>query len=118
MGLFGSLASESPNTCKTNPYHIRFSSAPDHAIFEWDHPVTVYDGTTKSRVVYDVLGADDRGITMRLEGETRRADDGSTVIWILRPAIGGEGYCWSRTDWPLMRCQNAQARCPDDIPTS
>lgn len=118
MGLFGSLAAESPNSCKTNPHHIRFTSALDHAIFEWDHPVTGYDGTTKGRVVYDVLGADDRGITMRLEGETRRADDGSTVIWILRPAIGGEGYCWSRTDWPLMRCQNAQARCPDDIPTS
>jgi hypothetical protein len=101
MGLFGSLAAESPNSCKPNAHHIRFSSAPDHAIFEWDHPATGYDGTT-----------------MRLEGETRRADDGSTVIWILRLAIGGEGYSWSRTDWPLMRCQNAQARCPDDIPTS
>jgi hypothetical protein len=106
------------NTCEANPARLTVSRNPDHVTFDWPEAFTVFDGTERSRVDYDLIEERSDALVLRLEGEVRRTEAGETVVWLLRPDQARNGFCWGRTDWPLVRCEHAYRRCADPAPTS
>lgn len=106
------------NTCATNPARLSVTRDPDHITFDWPVPFTVFDGSERTRVDYDLVEERPDALVLRLEGETRLTASGETVIWLLRPDAARHGFCWGRTDWPVIRCEHAYRRCPDMAPTS
>ena len=116
-GLYGN-ADPSEQSCATNPHQLSFSDSPPHADFRLAMPVTAYDGSVSDHFRYDIITHDDNSITMRLEGESRRTVTGERVIWILRLTSDPQGYCWGRTDWPLLRCEHPATRCDQVAPSS
>ena len=116
-GLYGS--DNSPEfSCADNPVTLDFTAAPPHAVFSWDFPSDTVVGPDRLREVYDLVGPTAGGLLMRLEGEPRRTDSGERPVWILRPAPDFSGFCWGRTDWPLMRCVGGHHRCEAVPPVS
>ncbi len=108
----------SNNTCAANPARLSVQRGPDHVIFDWPEPFAVYDGSIRDRVDYDILEERPDALVLRLEGETRRTDDGDMVVWLLRPNAARDTFCWGRTDWPVIRCEHPYRRCADAAPTS
>jgi hypothetical protein len=106
------------NTCAANPATLSVRRGPDHVTFDWPVPFTVFDGSSRTHVAYDLLEERADALALRLEGETRLTEAGEVVIWLLRPTPDRDGFCWGRTDWPLMRCEHAYRRCADAAPTS
>jgi hypothetical protein len=102
------------DTCRDNPHSVRFSADRTRVAFRWGGDIRDYRGEWRAAADYSVLGHDDTGITMALDGETRLTDAGNPVVWILRPVKGLDGYCWGRTDWPLLRCIAVNVRCAED----
>lgn len=109
-GQYGS-ASDPATSCAANPHELDFIAQPPHAIFVWSQPWTDADGTSVSDRRYDLLDYSDTTLTLRLEGDTRRTDTGDRPIWILRQTTEPEGYCWGRSDWPSVHCEDQQVRC-------
>ncbi len=109
-GQYGS-ASNPETSCAANPHHVEFISQPPHAMFLWTEPWTDIDGISVTDKRYDLLDHTDTTLTLRLEGDTQRADTGGHPIWILRLTTQPEGYCWGRTDWPSVHCEDQQVRC-------
>lgn len=105
-------------SCEANPATLSIIPSPPHLVFDFARPAEIYDGRTTSRTVYDLRDVTDTGIVARLEGETRLTDDGDVVVWILRPWPDYDGFCWGRTDWPLLNCVAPHIRCQDNAPTS
>lgn len=106
------------NSCAVNPARLSVTRGPDHVSFDWPVPFVVFDGSLRSRVDYDLAEERPDALVLRLEGETRRTDGGERVVWLLRPNPDRSQFCWGRTDWPLIRCENTYRRCPDMAPTS
>jgi hypothetical protein len=114
-GDYGSV-SDPVTSCATNPHTLDFMAQPPHAMFDWTKPWTDRDGFPVSHLRYDILGHSDNTLTLRREGDSARTADGGRPIRILRRTSSPEGYCWGRTDWPLVHCEDQQVRC--DKPTS
>ena len=114
-GQYGS-ASDPATSCATNPHNLDFMAQPPHALFNWAKPWTDEAGQTISGQRYDLLSTQDNTLILRLEGDTRRTATGDRPIWMLRKTSQPQGYCWGRTDWPAVHCENQQVRC--DNPTS
>ena len=109
-GQYGS-ATDPATSCASNPHDLDFLAQPPHATFSWAQPWTDADGNSVSYERYDMLSVTDNSLILRLEGDTRRTATGDRPIWILRPTTEPEGYCWGRTDWPSVHCENQQVRC-------
>ena len=109
-GQYGS-ASDPATSCATNPHQLDFMAQPPHALFQWQTPKVDPSGAMVSGERYDLLDYDDKTLTLRQEGDSRRTDSGAHPIWILRLTDDPKGYCWGRTDWPVVRCEDAQLRC-------
>ncbi len=116
-GSYESVAG-TDNTCAANPARLSVTRNPDHVSFDWPQPFAVFDGSVRSRVDYDLIEERPDALVLRLEGETRRTATGEVVIWLMRPDAARQGFCWGRTDWPVIRCEHAYRRCPDMAPTS
>ncbi|MGV8985486.1 MAG: hypothetical protein ACOH2H_04275 [Cypionkella sp.] len=114
-GQYGS-ATDPVTSCAANPHSLDFMTQPPHALFNWSKPWTDDSGRMVSNQRYDLLSTQDNSLILRLEGDTRRTASGDRPIWILRQTATPQGYCWGRTDWPLVHCENQQLRC--DNPTS
>jgi hypothetical protein len=114
-GLYGS-ASDPAGSCQSNPHRLDFMSNPPHLLLMWKAPWTDATGATQYDRRYDLLGSDAGTFTLRWEDDPSRTDTGGHPIWILRHTSQPEGYCWGRTDWPQMRCEDQQLRC--DAPVS
>jgi hypothetical protein len=114
-GEYGS-ATDPATSCATNPHQLDFMAQPPHALFNWAKPWTDEAGNTVSDQRYDLLSTQGNTLILRLEGDTRRTATGDRPIWILRQTTQPQGYCWGRTDWPAIHCENQQLRC--DNPTS
>lgn len=109
-GPFGS-ASDPATSCAANPHVLRFVANPPHAILQWDHAWTDAAGNTLTGRRYDLLGQTATTLTLRLEGDSTRTASGARPTWILRLTQEPEGYCWGRSDWPLVHCENQQLTC-------
>ncbi len=103
-------------SCAVAPHRLSFSADRRRAHFQLSAPTRDYQGALRSQADYTVLGWDETGIRMQLDGETRLTEGGVPVVWILRKAAGLDGYCWGRTDWPQGRCQHLMLRCAEDLP--
>ena len=114
-GLYGS-ATDPAGSCAANPHRLDFMSSPPHLLLMWKAPWTDAKGETQTDRRYDLLGMDDSTFTLRWEDDPSQTDAGRRPIWILRHTAQPEGYCWGRTDWPQMRCEDQQLRC--DAPVS
>ena len=114
-GQYGSAA-DPATSCAANPHVLDFMIQPPHALFNWAKPWTDTEGQTISGQRYDLLSTQDNTLILRLEGDTRRTATGDRPIWMLRQTTQPQGYCWGRTDWPAVHCENQQVRC--DNPTS
>ena len=109
-GQYGS-ASDPATSCAINPHQLDFMAQPPHAMFNWQTPKVDPSGAMVSAERYDLLDYDDKTLTLRQEGDSRRTDSGARPIWILRLTDDPPGYCWGRTDWPVVRCEDQQLRC-------
>ena len=109
-GPYGS-ANDPATACAANPHQLEFMAQPPHAMFHWAQPMVTAQGTTVTDERYDLLDHSDTTLTLRQEGDTRRTPNGNRPIWILRLTTQPEGYCWGRTDWPSVHCENQQVRC-------
>ena len=109
-GQYGS-ASDPATSCAANPHTLDFMAQPPHALFNWTKPVADAAGQMTTGERYDLLDHSDSTLTLRLEGDPRRTDTGDRPIWILRLTTQPEGYCWGRTDWPAVHCEDQQVRC-------
>ena len=116
-GVYGSVG-DAELSCATNAHRLSFASNPPHAFLEWQEDWVMDGGLLSNRAVYDLVGEAGDALILRLEGEHRRTDSGQRVIWIMRPNADYSGYCWGRTDWPLVRCVDPQIRCEVEAPTS
>lgn len=108
-GPFGS-ASDPATSCAANPHTITFMAQPPHAFLQWDHPFTDETGAEVDLRRFDLEAMDDRVLTLREEGGMR-LPDGSRPTWLLRLTENPKGYCWGRSDWPTVRCENQQLAC-------
>ena len=104
-------------SCAQNPIDLRFEDQPPHAVFSWNSPRQIFDDSTTTKVIYDLVEEVPNGLVMRLEGENRMTEAGDPVVWILRPDADLRGFCWGRTDWPVVRCEPRFRRC-DLAPSS
>lgn len=109
-GQYGS-ATDPVTSCGNNPHQLDFMAYPPHALLSWAKPTTGKTGLPTTGERYDILGNDDTSLTLRLEGDNRRTDRGGQAIWILRLTTNPQGYCWGRTDWSVVRCEQQQVRC-------
>ncbi len=114
-GSYGS-AHDPAGSCQVNPHTFGFLAQPPHLFILWKAPWVNDKGETESNRRYDLLGMDGSTFTLRREDDAARTEDGSRPIWILRKTSDPEGYCWGRTDWPTVRCEDQQVRC--DAPVS
>ena len=114
-GLYGS-ASDPAGSCQSNPHRLDFLADPPHLFLMWNAPWTNAQGVSEHNRRYDLLASDGSTFTLRREDEPQQTDAGTRPIWILRHTALPEGYCWGRSDWPLMRCEDQQLRC--DAPVS
>lgn len=103
-------------SCTQNPQHVSFLEGGRRALVAHDRPVTDLEGKQRLQGTDTILSQDDQGITLRFDEESRLTEAGDLIIWVMRPALGVDGYCWGRTDWPQERCDNLRLRCPVDIP--
>ena len=109
-GQYGS-ASDPATTCAANPHQLDFMTYPPHALLSWSKPRFDENGLPTTGERYDILSNDDSSLILRLEGDNRRTDTGAQAIWVLRLTTNPQGYCWGRTDWPVVRCERQQVRC-------
>ena len=109
-GQYGS-ASDPATSCAANPHQLDFMALPPHALLSWSKPRFDENGLPTTGERYDILSNDDTSLTLRLEGDNRRTDTGAQAIWVLRLTTNPQGYCWGRTDWPVVRCEQQQVRC-------
>ena len=116
-GVYGA-AEDEELSCATNPHRLSFTQSPPHAVLKWKEEWVQSSGLLSDIAVYDLIQVTDTEVVMRLEGEHRRTDAGDRVIWVMRPNEDFTGYCWGRTDWPVVRCVWPQVRCPNEAPTS
>lgn len=107
---------EGHNTCAANPARLDVLRGPDHVVFSWPEPTEIYNGAVATGVTYDLIEERGDTLVLRQEGESRRTDDGAVVVWLLRPT--DQGFCWGRTDWPVIRCEHPFRRCGDAPPVS
>ena len=112
-GQYGS-ATDSANSCATNPHDLSFMASPPHVILTWSQPQA--DGTGKPRTLerYDIEDYDATTLTLREEGDFRPDRDGGR-IWVMQMTQNPAGYCWRRPDWPQARCQDQQVLCEKPI---
>ncbi len=115
LGQYGS-ATDPATSCAANPHQLDFMAQPLHAMFNWQTPKVGPSGAMVSGERYDILDYDDHSLTLRQEGDVRRTDSGAQPVWILRLTADPQGYCWGRTDWPQVHCEDQQLRC--DNPSS
>lgn len=114
-GLYGSAA-DPAQSCAANPHELSFIENPPHAILHWDQPRPDWDGYLSDQDTFDLRDASDTTLTLQREGDAPLSQTGHRPTWILRLTQNPAGYCWGRTDWPMMRCEDQQLRC--DAPTS
>ena len=114
-GLYGS-ASDPAGACQSNPHRLDFIANPPHLFLLWQAPWTNAQGVTEYDRRYDLLASDGSTLTLRREDEPQQTAAGTRPIWILRRTTQPEGYCWGRSDWQQMRCEDPQLRC--DAPVS
>lgn len=115
-GQYGSVGNPD-YACATNPVQLSFTEFPPHARFSWAFPRQIFNETTATEAVYDLISEVPGGLLLRLEGEERRTASGAPVVWVLRPDSDLQGFCWGRTDWPMVQCVNPFVRC-DAAPIS
>lgn len=113
-GSYGS-ASDTATSCAENPHRLEFMADPPHALFSWDKPWADSDGQMIQGERYDLLDHSDTTLALRREGDPARTSDGRRPTWILRLTATPDGYCWGRTDWPLVRCEDQQLRCDKPV---
>lgn len=104
-------------SCAANPVQLSFTDSPPHALFKWGLPQQIFDDTTATEAVYDLVAEVSGGLILRLEGERRLTATGEPVLWVLRPDADFQRFCWGRMDWPVVQCVNPFARC-DGAPVS
>lgn len=114
-GRYGS-ASDPAGSCALNPHELQVMAQPPHLFLTWAAPWTDATGKTISNRHFDILAWNQTGFTLRDEDERQVTDAGRPLVWILRRTKLPQGYCWGRTDWPQMRCEDQQLRC--DTPVS
>ena len=112
-GLYGS-ATDSANSCATNPHELSFQTRPPHVILTWSQ--TKDDGVGQPRTMerYDIEDYDATTLTLREEGDFR-PDRAGGRIWIMQMMQNPSGYCWRRPDWPSTQCKDQQLRCEKPI---
>lgn len=111
-GPYGS-ARDPATSCAANPHHLGFIANPPHAVITWDHPWIDAEGRSISSRRYDLLAQEGSTLTLRLEGDSARTESGARPIWLLRRTQEPQGYCWGRSDWPLVRCEDQQLLCQE-----
>jgi hypothetical protein len=109
-GTFGS-ARDPAGSCDVNPHRLELMTSPPHLFVVWPAPWINADGQTEFDRRYDILDHDTSTLTLRREDEVVATDSGNRPIWILRMTSQPDGYCWGRTDWPALRCEDQQLRC-------
>lgn len=113
-GTYGS-ATDPAGSCDTNPHQLDFLARPPHLMLIWPAPWIDQAGETIQSRRYDILGQEGNAFILRNEDETQSTDSGDRPIWILRPTSDPAGYCWGRTDWPAVRCEDQQLRCDKPV---
>jgi hypothetical protein len=115
-GKFG--ATEGLSTCALNPHVFGTIPSPPHVVLTWTIPLSQQGAAPSDRAVYDLLSADGDVLTLRREGENLTGPDGAPAFHLLRRTTNPDGYCWGRTDWPVIRCEEQQVRCDTPAPVS
>lgn len=93
--------------CNSHPHMIAFVEGNTRARFETKAPVA--DGV-KNEYFYKVLSHDKDSITMRLETESKRTQNGELVSWTLI-LKGKDTYVWRQNDWTAGKTTSAIVRC-------
>jgi hypothetical protein len=111
-GYYGD-ATDPALSCATNPHELSFIDYPPHAFLTWSKPAPDAAGRMRTGERYDLLSVGEGELLLRLEGEDQRTDAGGVPVWIMR--FTAVGYCWGRTDWPVVRCERPQVRCESPV---
>ena len=96
-------------TCKS-PHRWLLSNDHKQLVVTLEEPVKSRD-QFGDRFTYTVLGESGDSITMFLDHETWRDDEGSLVHWIL-VLEGSDKYFWVRSDWAKGKRTAPVYRCP------
>ena len=100
-GTWGSK--ENPDTsCEKRPHTIMLTDGNEKMILKYPDSGKQY--------IYRVLYAEKNQLTMLIEGEERRTDNGDRVIWVLI-LDDPNTYKWRRTDWKADGSTKMVVRC-------
>lgn len=108
--LPGNWGWEGTDECATSPAVLRFSSHRQrmHIV----HTPVREDGTREPRkeANYTVTGQAGNVLSMTMDGEDRKDDQGRLVAWDLVVLDPGT-YCWRRSDWRPTACTTRVKKC-------
>lgn len=95
--------------CEANPHRLAVTDGMLNLVMTWDRPTPDPRGGMMGELVYRIIGIEGTRLTLRMEDEHRAISEGGFVVRTLRQTDGG--YCWTRPEWPVMRCEDRQERC-------
>ncbi|WP_299192537.1 hypothetical protein [uncultured Litoreibacter sp.] len=93
---------EGQNTCAKNPQTITFSDDLMTMKISWKH--------THGPAIYEIIKSGPRNFTSKIQGETRRTEEGSLFVWQLH-VLSPTSFRWQRTDWPSHVFTKSQVKC-------
>lgn len=94
------------------PTRTPFSGADNNTVatFTALRPIEMAVGSVRNKIVYRGLYAEENRITMLVDDETRRTENGDRVVWVLL-LIEDTTYYWRRTDRPKGNGTSTVSRC-------
>jgi hypothetical protein len=107
-GLYGS-ATDPSLSCEVNPHRLAVTADELRVVMEWDRTAPDPRGGTTGALDYTIIGIEGPKLTLRLEVDNPAPSEPGFLIRTLRQT--GDGYCWTRPDWPAIRCEDPQLRC-------
>lgn len=108
--LPGNWGWEGTDECATAPAVLRFSSHQERMHIA--HTPVREDGTHEPRreANYTVTGRAGNVLSMTMDGEDRKTEQGRLVTWDL-VVLDPDTYCWHRSDWRPTACTKTVRRC-------
>lgn len=101
------------NECKHSQTYSFSDNGDFMLVYSDDGLIVSEDGRTSNTSKYRILSESNRAIRAAIEGEYRKTEDGTLVVWDMF-LINDNEFCWHRTDWTVTACTGSMYRCRVD----
>lgn len=98
------------STCEKIEATLKFSEDGSRLDVHYPVPVGSDIGRVSDVFEYSVVAVAGNSVRMKLDGETRKDDQGKLVVWDL-VRLSADAFCWHRADWEPDHCSAPRIRC-------